>query len=116
VPQGTSGGVSLVGCLGALAGSLSVALAGFAAQDDSLLLSGTIIGFVGMLLDAVLGAGLQGRYRCPYCEIGSERRVHSCGTKTELVGGSRWLDNDGVNAITTGFAAIAGGLAWWWLA
>lgn len=116
VPRGTSGGVSIVGSLGAVAGGLSVALAGFAAGGGvPLFVTGAVIGFVGMLLDSLLGAAVQGRFLCPNCDVESERRRHSCGAATRLVGGWQWLDNDGVNALTTGLAAIAGGLVWVWL-
>lgn len=115
VPPGSSGGVTVVGCLGAATGALSVALAGsMAGGGGALLGAGTAIGFVGMLLDSWLGAGLQGRFECPECGTVSERPSHHCGAKTHPVGGWRWLDNDGVNAVTTGFAAIAAGLVWVW--
>lgn len=116
VPPGTSGGVSLIGSLGGAAGGLLVSAAGFAAGGGvSLLLAGTALGFGGMLLDSLLGAAMQGRFRCPDCRVPSERPRHRCGATTDLVGGWRWLDNDAVNAITTGLTATAGGLVWWWL-
>ena len=65
-----------------------------------------------MVLDSILGATLQGRFRCPSCSIDSEHRVHRCGTRTEPTGGVSWLTNDGVNALTTAAGALGGLLAW----
>ncbi len=116
VPAGTSGGVTLLGTLGALAGALLVALAGAGAGGGARLLpAATLVGFSAMVVDSGLGASGQGRFRCPYCGISSEQRVHRCGTPTERVGGAVWLNNDGVNAVSTGVAALAGWAAWRWL-
>ena len=115
VPVGTSGAVSRLGTLGAVGGGLLVGVAGgLAGGGLPLLAVGTGIGFVGMLLDSLIGAVWQGRHLCPVCAVASERRIHRCGARTKWVGGLKWLDNDAVNALTTGFAAIAGGLAWCW--
>ena len=92
VPRGTSGGVST--------------------RRPALLIAGTLIGVGGMFLDSLLGASVQARFKCPACGVASERRRHGCGTPTTLTGGWWWLDNDGVNALTTFVAALAGALAW----
>ncbi len=111
VPRGTSGGVSLVGTLGGLVGAALVAGAAAAARGDPLLFSaGVTIGVGGMLFDSLLGASLQARFCCPACGIPSERRVHRCDTRTQLVGGWRWLGNDGVNALATATAGLAAAL------
>ncbi|HEV8598607.1 MAG TPA: DUF92 domain-containing protein [Gemmatimonadales bacterium] len=115
VPCGTSGGVSLVGTLGGVAGALLVAgTAALLAGSPALLLAGFGIGVGGMFLDSLLGAAVQGRYRCPACGTPSERRRHLCGAPTQLVGGWRWLDNDAVNAVATTAAGLAAGLLWFW--
>ncbi|HEY9382833.1 MAG TPA: DUF92 domain-containing protein [Gemmatimonadales bacterium] len=111
VPRGTSGGVSLVGSLGGVLGAVAVAGTAAAATGDRRLLSaGFALGAAGMLLDSLLGAWGQARFRCPACDLPSERRIHRCGTRTQLVGGWRWLDNDGVNAVATAAAGLAGAL------
>jgi uncharacterized protein (TIGR00297 family) len=113
VPRGTSGGVTVRGCLGGLAGALLVAGTGAAAGGQALLLPvAGLIGFVGMLADSALGAGLQGRFHCPACGLASEWPVHRCGAGTDHQGGLRWLDNDGVNFAATAAAAAAGFAAW----
>jgi uncharacterized protein (TIGR00297 family) len=114
VPHGTSGGVSLSGTLGGIAGALLVAaVAALAGNDRALFMAGALLGTGGMLLDSLLGAGLQARFRCPACNASSERRQHGCGSRTQLVGGWRWLDNDGVNALATLAAGLAAALVWW---
>jgi uncharacterized protein (TIGR00297 family) len=115
VTRGTSGGVSLTGTAAGVAGALCVAAAGAAARGTvPLALWGTVIGIAGMLLDSLLGATVQARFACPGCGLPSERRRHRCGTPTQLTEGWGWLDNDGVNALSTVFAALAGALAWSW--
>ena len=116
VPSGTNGGITLAGCLGALAGAgLVGAAGGLAGQQPKLVGVAAAIGFSGMLLDSALGASVQGAFRCPVCGEATEWRVHRCGTQTIRLGGLVWLDNDGVNLLATGFAALAGWCAWLWL-
>ncbi|HEU5219366.1 MAG TPA: DUF92 domain-containing protein [Gemmatimonadales bacterium] len=113
VPRGTSGGVSLLGTLAGLGGAATVALSGALAGGGArLALIGIPVGFGGMLLDSLLGASVQGRFECPECGIATERRRHQCATPARRVGGLPWLDNDGVNALSTIVAALAAGI-WW---
>ena len=114
VPVGTSGGVSIVGTLGGLAGAALVAGTAVATgAPASLFLPGVALGMAGMVADSVLGATVQGRFRCPTCGTDTERRRHRCGTVTEHIGGWQWLGNDGVNALATGLAGCAA--AGWWV-
>lgn len=115
VPAGTSGGVTLLGTAGAAAGALIVSLPAAFTGHSGLLAAGTIIGVCGMLLDSAIGGTVQARFRCPRCGTRSEWPRHRCGTRTRHEGGWRWLTNDGVNAIATGAAALAGWAAWFWL-
>jgi uncharacterized protein (TIGR00297 family) len=113
VLRGTSGAVSLVGSLGAIAGAAMVAgVAALVAGSLALFTAATAIGVGGMLADSLLGATLQARFVCPACGVASERQVHRCGARTVRNGGLGWLDNDGVNALATTAAALAGGVAW----
>jgi uncharacterized protein (TIGR00297 family) len=115
VARGTSGGVSVVGTLGGVAGALAIAgTAALVGGGAALFSAGLAVGVGGMLLDSLLGAACQARFHCAACGLPSERPQHRCGAKTRLIGGWRWLDNDGVNAITTTLAALAGALAWAW--
>lgn len=116
VPRGTSGGITLRGTAGGAVGATLIALTGsLAAGLMTLLPVAGLIGFGGMLLDSVMGAAAQGRFRCVSCEERSEWRVHRCGRSTVHQGGLAWLDNDGVNLTAGLAAAIVAGAAWHWL-
>ncbi|HET8623824.1 MAG TPA: DUF92 domain-containing protein [Gemmatimonadales bacterium] len=113
VPPGTNGGVSLLGTTGGFTGALLVAIAGGCVGHSPLLVPvAALVGFVGMLADSLLGAAVQGRFRCPRCDEPSEWRTHRCGTVTLAQGGWTWLDNDGVNAVATALGAFGGWAAW----
>jgi len=113
VPRGTSGAVSWLGSWGAVAGAFVVAATAALVRHSSRGgIAVLLIGIAGMLLDSLLGATVQGRFRCPACAVSSERRRHRCGARTERVSGWRWLDNDGVNAAATTVGALAAGLCW----
>jgi uncharacterized protein (TIGR00297 family) len=116
VPHGASGGVTIVGTAGGVAGAAFVALVAAAAGGAPLLVAGTVAGTAGMLADSAVGAALQGRFRCPRCALPSERTVHRCGTTTIHTGGIRWLTNDGVNALATMAGALLALAGWRWLA
>jgi uncharacterized protein (TIGR00297 family) len=115
VPPGISGGITLLGTAGALAGAATVgAAAAFTAQRSMLFPVALGVGMLGMTMDSIAGAAWQGRFRCPTCDQATERRVHRCGTRSTPVGGLRWLDNDGVNGLATGLAAVVGYGVWLW--
>jgi uncharacterized protein (TIGR00297 family) len=116
VPPGTSGGVTLAGSIGAVAGALVVASTGALVSGRPLLAPiGTLIGFLGMLVDSAVGGALQGRFYCIRCNQPSEWRLHRCGSTTELTGGLAWMTNDLVNFIATGFALGGAALVWRWV-
>jgi uncharacterized protein (TIGR00297 family) len=124
VEAGTSGGVSALGLGATAAGALSLSAVHLAARrvvrggnptSDSwaACAAGTVGGVAGSLVDSVLGAVWQAMYRCPRCGVETERRLHTCGTRTEHVRGPQWMDNDVVNALSTAGGALIGGLVWW---
>ncbi len=112
VPTGSSGGVTVLGLVGALAGATIIGLIGGVANLSAvaLVVAGVIAGFTGSLFDSVLGATVQRVNRCPQCMTLTERAVHDCGTPTVVARGWRFIDNDMVNAMTTLYGAFCGAL------
>jgi len=108
VPPGTSGGVTVLGTAGAGLGAALVAVSALPILGWRGALAAAGIGMGGMVLDAVLGAGVQGRFRCEHCVQDSERRLHRCGRPTRFLGGWAWMSNDCVNALATVAATVAG--------
>jgi uncharacterized protein (TIGR00297 family) len=120
VPQGTSGGVSLVGSLAALSGAALVGLVvilvgglGWAPGVDHppwlLFIIITAAGFLGSFVDSFLGATLQAVYYCSACEKQTEKHpVHTCGGVTVQERGLNWLTNDWVNFACTLSGALVG--------
>ena len=120
VPAGSSGAVSLVGSLAALAGSALVGgmtvLVGRVGWAPEVGLPGWLVfviiaaaGFLGSLVDSLLGATLQAIYTCPACGKYTEKHpTHACGAQTERARGLPWLNNDWVNLACTLSAGLAG--------
>jgi uncharacterized protein (TIGR00297 family) len=110
VAAGTSGGVTLLGSAGGIAGAMTIGLAALLLLPvgRSAALWIALGGAVGGLADSLLGATLQARWRCPACGAVMETRRHGCGARGTPERGIPWLDNDAVNlAATLVGAAIA---------
>lgn len=119
VPPGTSGGITLLGTMAGAAGGLFLGgtfyllgLVEGALPGHVLLPKGTVLplglvgGLSGMLADSLLGATLQGIYRCPRCGRETERKTH-CDGPSDLLRGWPWLNNDWVNLAGTSVGALA---------
>lgn len=107
VPVGTSGGVSAIGSLGAIAGGAFVAVLVVALGWALPLAVWICIGGVaGALMDSLLGATVQSRRWCDVCNRATERDVHDCGAATRHVAGARWIDNDMVNFLSGAFGGL----------
>jgi uncharacterized protein (TIGR00297 family) len=109
VPAGTSGGISIIGTIGGVLGAMTVAVSGLAWYGEvrTALVIGAA-GIAGSLVDSLLGATIQARFRCPVCGAQTERAEH-CGRTIELRGGVGWMRNDLVNAVCTLVGAL---IAW----
>jgi len=112
VPLGTSGGVTLQGFLGGLGGALVVGgVAGVLGYPLRGVALAVFAGFAGSLVDSLLGASFQGRWRCRVCGETVEVPVH-CGQPGIRGRGFSFLDNNAVNALSS-LAAGAGGWMLW---
>lgn len=97
--QGTSGGISFGGTAGAFLGSCIIVLFSFPwliTYPVFLILVLIVSGFIGSLIDSILGATIQAKYKCSKCEEITERKYH-CETPAKLFGGFSWINNDVVN-------------------
>ncbi len=102
VEQGESGGISIYGTIGALFGAViisSVSLFWLENNKLFLFLIIAISGFLGSLIDSIIGASIQAKYRCKVCSKFTERKFH-CNEKTKFVNGIKWINNDIVNLFT----------------
>lgn len=106
VGVGLSGGISGAG---SVAAALGAALIGalcllFPGADGKTALLVTLLGFLGCLIDSVLGSLIQVKYRCPACGALTERESH-CGVPGKVERGWRRVNNDTVNLLSNLFAA-----------
>lgn len=124
VPRGISGGVSPFGCAASLAGAVFIALI-FAAENLSLrILTGGFFrvgafvagaGFLGSLLDSLLGGTLQAQYVPARSRARSgrpallvtERAFTDEGTPNRLARGLAFVNNDVVNFASCAAVTIA---------
>jgi uncharacterized protein (TIGR00297 family) len=107
VPPGTSGGVTGLGALAAIAGAAFIALVALAVGwPRDIPLAALFGGIFGSTVDSLIGATLQSRRWCDLCDRPTERAIHGCGMETRAAGGIAWLDNDVVNLLSS----AAGGL------
>ncbi len=106
VPPGTSGGVTLLGTAGGIAGSILIALTGGSALYVShqvtaswldLVFAGTIGGIIGLLTDSILGATIQAAYFSDEFQLVTEKHIYKDVYPTVLIHGFSWINNDWIN-------------------
>jgi len=113
VTPGTSGGITAAGTAASLAGALAVAGSAAAFAPWPVLLVAAGAGFAGSVVDSLLGALIQARYRCPTCNRVGEDILH-CGGQGVLAAGAAHFGNEAVNAtailVAAGLAILGAGI------
>jgi len=111
VEQGISGGVSLIGFVGAGLGAILIIVSAYPWLNyvNEIIIIVFISGFLGSTFDSVLGSTLQGKSNCTICSKTVENEFH-CGLNTVHTKGFKWLNNDAVNfaaSLSGGFISLA---------
>jgi len=108
VRQGTSGGVSLNGTVGAILGAVLIAVSGLSFNKlpyiQYLILIITC-GIFGNFTDSLLGASFQTLNKCVHCGILTEKKIH-CECKTIHYKGIKFFNNDMVNFVSASAGAL----------
>ncbi|MTI46452.1 DUF92 domain-containing protein [Sporosalibacterium faouarense] len=115
VAKGTSGAVSLWGTLAGFFGSafisvsfvILISIIGITGLDIDILsifLIVAICGFLGGIIDSILGATVQGIYYSDEAARETEKKVYR-GKPTKLIRGVSYFNNDLVNFLSIGLAA-----------
>jgi len=117
IPRGTSGGVSTLGLFASAAGALFIGLwfaAGYVvvrgwngAEMVAMVAAITGGGFLGSLVDSVLGATVQAQYWDAGTRAHTERRHGVDDRANRLVKGLHFFTNDAVNALSGVLATAA---------
>lgn len=114
VPKGISGGVTMKGTWGGVAGSLFITVTAvialqcispFGGSIALLYWAAFIAGIFGFLFDSLIGAVCQSLYRNTHTQNLTEDPE---GNKL-LIKGFRWMNNDLVNLLTTAAGALIAG-------
>jgi len=91
---GLSGGISILGTLGGLLGSILISTIFFLHQYDfknAILV--LIFGFLGMLIDSVIGCSLQAKYK-------EGELILETGNRVNLIGGFHFINNNVTNFLS----------------
>jgi uncharacterized protein (TIGR00297 family) len=108
VEPGTSGGISIPGIIGSLAGALLIGISSLfwiKLNKFNYIILISSAGFFGSIIDSILGASVQAQFKCKTCGKITERKIH-CSNSTSHYKGFKWVNNDAVNLC----AGISGGI------
>jgi len=123
VQAGTSGGITILGTLAALAGSATIGIVAalFLALNEQpldpraaavLVAASALGGMSGAMFDSLLGATKQAIYYAHGRQKETERPIDPDGSPNEHIRGWRWLSNDWVNFLSSLVGAAAAALLW----
>lgn len=107
IEKGTSGAISLFGTVAAISGTLLIAIISFWLFHLDFFLTFLVLlfGFVGNMIDTIIGAFYQQVYVCRQCGITTEKKNH-CQLSTTRIKGITFVDNDMVNFLSGSIAAV----------
>ncbi|MCX8056837.1 MAG: DUF92 domain-containing protein [Ignavibacteria bacterium] len=107
VEAGISGGISMIGTLGGVLGSIVIVLSGMIFMELKSIQIIMIIFFslLGNLFDSFLGATVQVSYKCSNCGKTTEKKIH-CQQLTAYHKGIKYIDNDLVNLASVFFISM----------
>lgn len=109
VERGTSGAVTLLGTCAAFAGAALISvIAGllFSLSMEELLMI-LVFGFLGNIIDTVLGQTIQIKYKCISCGKVTEKQYH-CRKPGEKMTNYSFLNNDAVNFLSIFLSTFLG--------
>lgn len=108
VEPGTSGGISIAGIFGGILGAFLISFfsmfstkIGFTTQ---MILSIVFSGFIGTIVDSILGGTLQAQYQSDDGKLTEKTMMND--KPTRLVHGYKWMNNDTVNWLCAFSGAI----------
>lgn len=108
VEKGTSGAVSFLGTLSSFGAALFIAVVAyflFSIHSITVVVLIAIFGFIGSVVDTLLGATVQAIFKCEKCSIVTEKTIH-CEKDTVLIKGIKWCNNDVINWLSVFIATI----------
>lgn len=113
IQRGLSGGVTLLGLFGAALGSGILSLLALPRFGALGLAAVLLTGFISAMLDSVLGAAFQAKYRLPDSGGGqlTERKSFQAA-QLRLASGLRWVNNDVVNFASVLICGFLPALIW----
>lgn len=104
VPNGVSGGVSLMGLAGGVAGSILLSLLVIPQFGVFGLIFAATLGFLGSILDSLLGASIQRKYK----GLQGQLQDRSLTLNEVPASGYRIISNNAVNLITLSLIPVLG--------
>lgn len=118
IERGMSGGISPLGTIASALGAGFIGIIfivgyifqyGISTSCIKLFIICSLCGFIGSLIDSLMGSAIQAKYKCNICDKYTEKKVHH-GSITTPVGGISFVNNDVVNftsSLTASIIAIA---------